>query len=56
VAGLLASEVVLGFVSAELRGDYYARHLTGALAVCVGGALLGALLVSASVLTEPPPR
>jgi hypothetical protein len=51
-AGLLASEIVLRFVRGDLRGDFYARHLTMALAACVGGALLGALLVSVSVLAD----
>jgi hypothetical protein len=51
-AGLLASEVVLRFVGGGLRSDFYARHLTLVLAVCVGGMLLGTLLTAASVLTD----
>lgn len=53
VAGLLAAEAVLRFVRGGLWDDYYARHLTMVLAVALGGMLLGALLISASVLTDP---
>jgi hypothetical protein len=52
MAGLLRSKVVLRFVRRGLQGDFYTRHLTMVLAVCVGGMLLGALLVSASALTD----
>jgi hypothetical protein len=52
VAGLSTSEVVLRFVRGGLRGDFYARHLTMARAVALGGMLLGALLISASSLTD----
>jgi hypothetical protein len=52
VAGLLVSEIVLRFMRPALLGDFYVRYWVMALAVFLGGVLLGALIISASVLLD----
>jgi hypothetical protein len=53
VAGFLVSEIVLRFMRSDLfRGNFYLRYWVMALAVFLGGVLMGALIVSASVLLD----
>ena len=53
VAGLLVSEIVLRFMrSALLLGDFFLHYWVMALAVFLGGVLMGALVSSASVLLD----
>ncbi len=43
-AGLLISAVVLRFMQAGLRGNFFARYGVMVMAVCLGGVLLSILL------------
>ncbi len=52
LAGLLSSEIVLRFMRSALLRDFYVRYLVMALAVFLGGVLLGALIPTVSVLLD----
>jgi len=50
VVGLLVSGAFLRFACPGLRGSFFGRYGLMVLAICVGGASMGPLLVSIDVL------
>lgn len=50
VIGLLVSKAFLRFALSELRGSFFGRYGLIVLAVCLGGASMGLLLVSIDIL------
>lgn len=52
LAGLLVSGSLLLFAPRGLQGDFFARYGLMVLAICVGGAILGALLYNSIILFD----
>ncbi len=50
LAGLLISGAFLRFARSGLRGSFFGRYGLMVLAVCLGGAVMGPLLVFATIL------
>jgi len=54
LAGLVASALLLGRIRTVPEGRLFLRYAIAVLAVCFGGALLGALLPFVGLLSERP--
>jgi hypothetical protein len=52
LVGFMVSEIVLRFMRPALLGDFYIRYWVMALAVFLGGVLLGVLIPTVSVLLD----